>query len=79
MAGRGRDGGGSGEWEQERGTAGLLLSGLKSLGAPASKQSRSVSGGQTPSGHDFHCLKAAAPDSQGPRHSRTASPGRRFN
>ncbi len=26
-------------WECERGTAGLLLSGLKSLGAPASKQS----------------------------------------
>lgn len=30
-----RDGGGSGVWEYERGTAGLLLSGLKSLGAPA--------------------------------------------
>lgn len=27
-------------WEYERGTAGLLLSGLKSLGAPASKQSQ---------------------------------------
>lgn len=27
-------------WENERGTAGLLLSGLKSLGAPASKQSQ---------------------------------------
>lgn len=37
---RGRDGGGSGVWEYERGTAGLLLSGLESLGAPASKQSQ---------------------------------------
>lgn len=49
----GRDGGGSGVWEYERGTAGLLLSGLKSLGAPASKQSQlCFQGGQTLSGHD---------------------------
>lgn len=36
----GSDGGGSGVWECEWGSAGLLLSGLESLGAPAAKQSQ---------------------------------------
>ena len=49
-----RDGGGSGVWEYERGTAGLLLSGLKSLGAPALRTEPALVFRRTwlPSGHD---------------------------